>query len=142
MTSWRVGTTTIRLGVTRQGPSAPCACQLGKYETFTSTGVPSVLTWKFSDWSPTRTSETVVGATGTTGARAPGRTRGQRAGPPAARSTGQSPGSSYQAIEGVSQLDWLGRTPVSTAGSALSGVTSAESVTMNTSQVVVTYPDP
>src|SRR2546430_17322140 len=32
--------TTIRFGATRQGPFAPVACQLGKYDAFTSTGEP------------------------------------------------------------------------------------------------------
>ena len=34
----RSGTTTMRLGATRYGPSAPDTCQFGKYDVFTSTG--------------------------------------------------------------------------------------------------------
>ena len=41
-----VGTTTIRFGSARQGPSAPEACQSGKYEIFTRTGTPILFTWK------------------------------------------------------------------------------------------------
>ena len=36
--------TTIKLGVTRYGPLAPDTCQLGKYDTLTSTGTPIVST--------------------------------------------------------------------------------------------------
>ena len=39
----RSGTTTIRFGVTRYGPSAPEASQFGKYDTLTSTGEPDTV---------------------------------------------------------------------------------------------------
>ena len=43
-----VGTTTIRLGLARQGPLAPVACQLGKYDVLTSTGTPGSETSKLT----------------------------------------------------------------------------------------------
>ena len=39
-TSWLVGTTTMKLGVARHGPSAPLAVQFGKYDVLTITGTP------------------------------------------------------------------------------------------------------
>ena len=35
-----VGTTTMKFGVSRHGPSAPVASQFGKYDVFTTTGTP------------------------------------------------------------------------------------------------------
>ena len=49
--------------MTRYGPVAPVACQLGKYDTLTSTGVPIFDTWKLTVLSVSRTSVTCVGAT-------------------------------------------------------------------------------
>src|SRR5271163_2274773 len=60
VTSFEVGITTIRFGLTRYGPVAPVACQRGKYEILTSMGTPTRLTWKEIDWSPTLTSLTVT----------------------------------------------------------------------------------
>ena len=59
--------TTIRLGVTRYGPFAPDTCQLGKYDTFTNTGVPTLDTWKLTEVSVWLMSVTFVVATGLTG---------------------------------------------------------------------------
>ncbi len=39
------GTTTIKFGAARYGPVAPLACQFGKYDVFTSTGLPISETW-------------------------------------------------------------------------------------------------
>ena len=93
VTSCEVGTTTIRLGATRQGPSAPDTCQLGKYETFTSTGVPTRSTWKLIELSVWVTWETVVACSGTAvGLVSPTCTRVQSAGPSAAGTTFQGDG--------------------------------------------------
>src|SRR5438874_1648794 len=62
-----VGTTTIRLGVTRHGPLAPEACQFGKYDAFTSTGDPTWSTWKEMRSSPVRIDVTLTLATGVRG---------------------------------------------------------------------------
>src|SRR5687768_830271 len=43
-----VGTTTIRLGLARQGPLAPFTCQFGKYDVLTSTGTPGSETSNFT----------------------------------------------------------------------------------------------
>ena len=40
LTCLLVGTTTMKLGVARHGPSAPSASQFGKYDVFTITGTP------------------------------------------------------------------------------------------------------
>src|ERR1035438_6685183 len=60
VTSFEVGITTIRFGLTRYGPVAPVACQRGKYEILTSTGTPTRLTWNEIDCSPTLISLTVT----------------------------------------------------------------------------------
>src|SRR5579884_92387 len=62
-TWWLVGTTTMRLGVTRHGPPAPVACQFGKYDTLTRTGVPVRPTSKLTDCPARWTCDTVVGGT-------------------------------------------------------------------------------
>src|SRR5579883_2580162 len=111
----------MRFGVTRKGPSAPLACQFGKKDTLTSTGVPIRDTWNRNDSGSARTADTAVAGTGTRGGdaapEAAGRTRGQEAGPPAASSTGHAAGSSYHTSDTGSQLDWAWPTPSSTAGS-------------------------
>src|ERR1700722_2681308 len=127
VTSWLVGTTTIRLGATRHGPSAPWACQLGKYDTLTSTGVPTRSTWKETELSVCEVDETAVVGSGTTvGLVSVADTRVQSDGPPAAGTTFHAAGSSYQVAAGKSQLVWAGFTPVHTTGRLASGVTSAE----------------
>src|SRR5580692_11533597 len=93
----------MRLGVTRYGPVAPEACQLGKYETFTRTGVPTFDTWKLTALSPSWTLVTVVDFVGRRGGWvSPILTRGQEGGPLWASSTFQRDGSSYQLAEGPS----------------------------------------
>ena len=57
-TSVSVGITTIRLGVTRYGPSAPVTSQLGKYDVLTSTGTPGSETLNEIESSPISMSET------------------------------------------------------------------------------------
>jgi hypothetical protein len=59
--TWRVcGTTTMRLGETRQGPLAPEAFQRGKYETLTSMGTPILSTEKLIFDSDVVTFDTVT----------------------------------------------------------------------------------
>ena len=60
-TSWLVGTTTMRFGATRYGPVAPCACQFGKYDVRTSTGLPISETWNEIVSTSSWISETCVG---------------------------------------------------------------------------------
>jgi hypothetical protein len=59
-----VGTTTIWLGDTRYGPVAPETFQFGKYEAFTSTGLPVRSTWNEMDRSVVTTLETLACGTG------------------------------------------------------------------------------
>ena len=80
-----VGTTTMRLGVTRNGPCAPSACQFGKYDVFTRIGVPVRSTSKSIVSVPVRTFDTVACGTGWAGAVSPSLTRAQLDGPSAAR---------------------------------------------------------
>jgi len=125
-----VGTTTIRLGATLQGPSAPVACQSGKKEVLTSTGVPVRSTWKEMVSSVWVTAVTVAAGSGTAvGALSPTGTRSQVDGPPAAGTTSHRDGSSYQLTAGASQLPWLGPTPCHTTGRLVRGWTSDESRT-------------
>src|SRR2546423_888494 len=96
--------TTMKLGVTRHGPFAPDAFQLGKYDTFTRTGAPGRSTSNEMPSSSVRMLVTRVSWTGrrsgastvtpaptvasTDGARRI-RTRGQLLGPDCARGTDQ-----------------------------------------------------
>src|SRR5260370_20150090 len=82
LTSLVVGTTTMKLGVARHGPSAPCALQLGKYDVLTITGTPVRDTRNDTEWSVVRTLVTVTGGSdrvgtasmaGSFGVRAPSR---------------------------------------------------------------------
>jgi hypothetical protein len=125
------------LGATRQGPSAPLARQLGKYDTLTSTGVPTLLTWNETELSDWETSDTTVAGSGTgVGLAWVGDTRGHVEGPPAAGTTDHSLGLSYQLAAGLSQLVWAGETPVQTTGWLAMGCTSAESLIWYTFHVV------
>ena len=56
-----VGTTTMKLGVARHGPSAPWAVQFGKYDVLTITGTPVRDTRNDTEWSVVRTLVTVTG---------------------------------------------------------------------------------
>src|SRR6185437_1320260 len=106
----------MRLGVTRQGPSAPLACQFGKYDTLTKTGVPTLDTWKLTVVLVVETSVTRVVDTCRTGGRvSPTVVRGHEAGPPCASSTFQRFGWSYQVSDWLSQPDGAGSTPDRTA---------------------------
>src|SRR4029453_5500304 len=60
-TSLLVCTPTMKVGVARQGPFAPCAVQLGKYDVFTMTGTPVRDTRNDTEWSVVRTLVTVNG---------------------------------------------------------------------------------
>src|ERR1700722_9604760 len=113
----------MRLGVTRQGPFAPLACQLGKYDTFTRTGVPTRDTWKLRDESVCVTLVTwVVPTCLTVGRMSSTEARGQSDGPFCASSTFHLLGSAYQLSAGPSlvalpsQLEGPDVTPESTTG--------------------------
>src|SRR5579884_2723113 len=114
----------MRLGVIRHGPWAPVACQLGKYDVRTTTGLPTRSTSKLIRSSVTLTWVGRTRATGTRGGfRSPARTRGHEAGPAAASGTGQRFGSWYQGTDRSSQALALVTGPVTTAGSYWSGAT-------------------
>src|SRR5688572_19836834 len=49
-TSRSVGSSTMRFGVARHGPSAPEASQFGKYDVFTRTGTPGLDTRNETEW--------------------------------------------------------------------------------------------
>src|SRR5881394_1173229 len=118
LTCLLVGITTIWLGVTRYGPLAPSAFQLGKYDAFTSTGLPTVSTSKEMRLSSVRMSLTVGGeSTGTRGGSAGAPfTRSHDEGPLAASGTDQRVGSAYQSTAAASHfLPPLG-TPFITTG--------------------------
>lgn len=129
-TDVEVGTTTMRLGVTRHGPRAPETSQLGKYDALTNTGEPGRSTRNAMRSSPTRTDETRAGSTGVTGgsAGAP-RTRRHSSGPSAASGTFQREGSWNHAVETSSHAFSPLPTPVITTGSAVSGATRPEPAT-------------
>ncbi len=82
-TCFEVGTTTIKLGANRYGPSAPDTFQLGKYDSFTSTGLPISDTSKEILSTVVCTFETWAGATarGFAFARSDALTRCQLSGP-------------------------------------------------------------
>src|SRR3954452_24051548 len=90
----------MRFGVTRYGPSAPSARQLGKYDVFTRIGVPGRSTSKSIVSVPVCTFETEAFGTGCAGGVSPYFTRAQPAGPSAARYTSHLLGSVYQVIAG------------------------------------------
>src|SRR5256885_7957564 len=118
--------TTIRLGATRQGPLAPVACQLGKYDVFTSTGDPVRSTSKLIRSSLVLIPLTCAGATVRAGGfgSAP-RTRAHWAGPLAASITFHRLGSSYQETAALSHDLPPFATPVMTTGWSVRGLTSA-----------------
>src|SRR2546421_11085181 len=90
--------TTIWLGVTRYGPLAPSARQFGKYDAFTSTGLPTVSTSNEMLLSvvlmPLMRGWSAIGVRGGWGS-APS-TRFRDDGPLAASGTAQRVGSWYQ----------------------------------------------
>src|SRR5579862_311916 len=63
-TSLLVGTTTMKFGATRYGPAAPWACQFGKNDVRTSTGLPISDTWNEIESTSSWMSETCVGVIG------------------------------------------------------------------------------
>src|SRR4051794_32352381 len=96
--------TTIWLGVTRHGPLAPEACQLGKYDIFTRTGWPTRSTSKEIRSSFCTMLVTLTGVTGSRGgSTAAPSTRGHSFGPLTARGTSHRPGSVYQDTAAFSQ---------------------------------------
>src|ERR1035437_2921593 len=123
-TSFDVGTTTSRLGLTRYGPVAPVAFQRGKYEIFTNTGSPTRLTWKESVCVPTLTALTfVTPAMLWTCIRWIDAARGHDAGPDSAPSTFQSDGCSHHVWLAVNQPTRL-EIADTTLGTVESGTTS------------------
>src|SRR5207248_11748581 len=118
--------TTLRFGATRQGPFAPVACQLGKYDAFTSTGEPVRSTSKLIRSSLVLMPLTCAGATVRAGGlgSAP-RTRAHCDGPLAASITFHRLGSSYHETAAFSHDLPPLATPVMTTGCSESGATSA-----------------
>src|SRR5436190_6897691 len=92
--------TTIRLGFTRYGPSAPSTFQLGKYDVFTRIGVPVRSTSKSMVSVPVDALVTTACGSGAAGGVSPGATRAHDDGPSAARYTFHCCGSLYQTIAG------------------------------------------
>ena len=118
--------TTIRLGATRQGPLAPVACQLGKYDVFTSTGDPVWSTSKLIRSSVVLMPLTCTGATALVGGLgSEPRTRAHCDGPLAASMTFHRLGSSYHETAAFSHDLPPLATPVMTTGCSESGATSA-----------------
>jgi len=117
----------MSFGVTRQGPSAPLACQLGKYDTFDGGPVCRPLdtcerdrgVWSGRRGSPLGRRDRLDRGPGVTDRRAGPWRRDQ----PWASSTLQRIGWSYQASDWSSQPAGAGSTPERTAGSLCSGVT-------------------
>src|SRR5262245_28035795 len=121
--------TTIRFGDTRHGPSAPEACQFGKYDTFTSTGTPTLSTSKLIRSSPVVMFETVTGSRAVLGGVSPGWIRCHSFGPLPASSTSHVAGSRKKSSDTLSQLFELRSAPFTTTGSLVSGVTRSEFAT-------------
>src|SRR3954454_24939649 len=90
----------MKLGVTRYGPSPPSTFQFGKYDVFTSTGVPTWSTSKSIESVPVTKLLTVAFATGRVGGVSPSATRAHDDGPSAARNTSHLSGSWYQVMAG------------------------------------------
>ena len=124
-----VGTTTIRLGLARQGPLAPLTSQLGKYDVLTSTGTPGSETSKLTESSPLSMLLTVTAGRAFLGVKrasaSPARTHSS--GPPSTSGRSRAEASSNHADAGASQC--LCDSPSRTTGSLRSGSTSGESST-------------
>ena len=139
-----VGITTMRFGVTRHGPLAPHAFQLGKYEAFTTTGEPTLSTSKVIRLSDVLMLLTLAGSTGmrsgwSTVTSLPNTfesvatwwtpTRCHSFGPDWARATSWLASSMYHWAETSSQPRSPLPPPVRTAGWNASGETISESLT-------------
>src|SRR5580704_3353751 len=109
----------------RHGPSAPVACHDGKYETRTSTGTPTRLTWKLTWSSVDRMSDTVTAGSASCCAGAtPSGAFVHDAFPPTTSCCAHDDGSAYQRWATGSHDFWAAPTPVRMSGRSLSGVTS------------------
>src|ERR1700685_1900739 len=101
----------MRFGATRHGPSAPNACQFGKYETFTRTGVPVRSTWNRTVPPSFWISVTVVLGSATACSEAVvawlAETLRQPTGPSEESITSHRLGSAYQLVDTGSQLFWV-----------------------------------
>src|SRR3954452_18365625 len=124
--------TTIRLGLTRYGPSAPDTCQFGKYEALTRTGTPVSLTSKDIVSVPLSMLLTSVVPTGRGSGVSPASMRCQPDGPSPASGMSKSPWSMYQLTVSANQVLPPAEAPLTTAGSFCSGVTSSLPATSNT----------
>ena len=69
VTSLLVGTTTMKFGVARYGPSAPDTVQFGKYDVFTITGTPVRDTWNDTESSVVRIRLTSTAGAASSGSR-------------------------------------------------------------------------
>src|SRR5204862_4097126 len=90
----------MRFGVTRYGPLAPSTFQFGKYDVFTSTGVPTWSTSKSIESLDVLTLVTATFGSGRVGGVSPSATRVHEDGPSAARYTFHFCGSRYHVIAG------------------------------------------
>src|SRR5579885_325042 len=128
--------TTIELGVTRHGPRAPTACQLGKNDVFTSTGVPGASTSKLIRSSVCEMLEITAWRTGVRGGvLSPALTRLHPLGPLAASGTSNRAGSWYQLTAMSCHPVPVVGDPWSTTGSYCIGATVAVPAISNTSHV-------
>ncbi len=124
-----VGTTTIRLGVIRHGPSAPSTFQLGKYETLTTTGTPVRSTVNDTLSTPASMPDTTTGGNDRRSGSPSAGTRCHASGPPTVRGTASEP-SWKTSTAGSSQVPCP--TSVYTAGSRARPSTSGASATRKT----------
>src|SRR4051812_43278278 len=92
--------TTMRLGVTWYGPSAPSTFQFGKYDIFTRIGDPIRSTSKSMLSVVVVMLRTLGVSTGRAGGVSPSATRAHDDGPSVARNTFHFDGSRYQDIAG------------------------------------------
>ena len=129
VTSFPVGTTTMRFGVARHGPSAPDASQLGKKEVRTITGTPMRSTWNEIESTPVVMSVTLTGGSGRRSGSSPEATRCHPSGPPMVRGTAVEP-CWNTSTAGSSQPAWS--TSTKAAGSTSIGTTISAPATANT----------
>ena len=124
-----VGTTTIRFGVTRHGPAAPSASQLGKNEVRTMTGTPMRSTWNEMESTSATMSVTCTGSSARSSGSSPAGRCCHAMSPPTVHWTAWEP-SWKTSTDGSSQPEWS--TSVNTTGSKARGATRSDPSTRNT----------